>query len=295
MQKSKNNKKKINKLLSVFDPSQVHDEKNPNYKKMHEEYKNLVDFMLASYMEEMQITPEQFEVACLEGRNNYDNHAENPLSLHNGLFQQIWAANDIRIFIKMLTQRNLELQLQALDLIERRQASNSKDDDDEPVVNESLYNDGKVPTEIELPEDEVVLSTMQIIEEKLKEEREAAAKSEEEEPVVNEDKFKRLNLFFENDRIDNEQMRQRQEYLRAQRDRILQIKKQARARQLNETAKKADRPKSAQAAQKLLENPEAVIGEATTDASLQLRRMLAKRLKVEVVEGAVGGAAEETG
>lgn len=34
---------------------------------------------------------------------------------------QIWAANDLKIFIRMMTQRNVELQLQALDLIEKNQ------------------------------------------------------------------------------------------------------------------------------------------------------------------------------
>lgn len=109
-------------------------------------------------MEEMQITPEQFEVACLAGK-----HSSSGLSFHQGLFQQvfvlsnpfkfmfiawkctklkfnwfywtqIWAANDIRIFVRMMTQRNVELQLQALDVIERRHlnstASSSIDDGD---------------------------------------------------------------------------------------------------------------------------------------------------------------------
>lgn len=47
---------------------------------------------------------------------------------------KIWAANDIRIFVRMMTQRNVELQLQALDVIERRHfnstASSSLDDPD---------------------------------------------------------------------------------------------------------------------------------------------------------------------
>lgn len=96
----------------------------------------------------MQITPEQFEVACLEGRQS--GGPSNAFSFHQGLFQQvksinlpfcfasflnsdgfkIWAANDIRIFIRMMTQRNVELQLQALDLIERRHNSTQKDDQD---------------------------------------------------------------------------------------------------------------------------------------------------------------------
>lgn len=52
---------------------------------------------------------------------------------------KIWAANDIRIFVRMMTQRNVELQLQALDVIERRHfnstASSSLDD---PEVDNSM-------------------------------------------------------------------------------------------------------------------------------------------------------------
>lgn len=44
----------------VFDPNECTDENNEEYKKIYDEYKHLVDFMLGSFMEEMQITPEQF-------------------------------------------------------------------------------------------------------------------------------------------------------------------------------------------------------------------------------------------
>lgn len=44
----------------VFDPNESTDENNEEYKKIYDEYKHLVDFMLGSFMEEMQITPEQF-------------------------------------------------------------------------------------------------------------------------------------------------------------------------------------------------------------------------------------------
>lgn len=46
-----------------------------------------VDYMLGSFMEEMQITPEQFELACLEGRQN--TAAGSAFSFHQGLFQQV--------------------------------------------------------------------------------------------------------------------------------------------------------------------------------------------------------------
>ena len=60
-------------------------ENNEDIKQIHEDYKNLVDYMLGSFMEEMQISPEQFEMACLEGKQQ---HKDNPFQFHQGLFQQ---------------------------------------------------------------------------------------------------------------------------------------------------------------------------------------------------------------
>lgn len=49
--------------------------------------------MLGSFMDEMQISPEQFEVACLEGRQGagiaVGGVASNAFSFHQGLFQQV--------------------------------------------------------------------------------------------------------------------------------------------------------------------------------------------------------------
>lgn len=78
---------------TVFDPNESIDENNEEYKKIYDEYKHLVDFMLGSFMEEMQITPEQFEVACLAGK-----HSASGLSFHQGLFQQVLFKLFQRIF-----------------------------------------------------------------------------------------------------------------------------------------------------------------------------------------------------
>jgi len=72
---------------AVFDPNLPMDENNPDILQIHEEYKNLVDYMLGSFMEEMQISPEQFEMACLEGRQQ--GQGENPFQFHQVLFQQV--------------------------------------------------------------------------------------------------------------------------------------------------------------------------------------------------------------
>lgn len=39
-------------------------EENDEYQKIYQEYKNLVDLLLGCFMEDMGITPEQFEYAC---------------------------------------------------------------------------------------------------------------------------------------------------------------------------------------------------------------------------------------
>ncbi|XP_023163466.1 cilia- and flagella-associated protein 36 [Drosophila hydei] len=275
----------------VFDPNLQLDENNEDIRQIHEEYKNLVDFMLGSFMEEMHITPEQFELACLEGRQQ--GPGENPFQFHQVLFQQIWAANDLKIFIRMMTQRNVELQLQALDLIEKHQlartASAELGEAETPAGAEG--SNGVADLDV----DELIAKTVT----NELESPEAALTPEQDANLglVN-DKFQRLNLFFEQeDQVDPNEIISRQQYLRQQRDKIVEIKKQTRAKQLQETVARntpqqplepGARPSSAQVAQQLLENvelgkpPEAV--DEADNAALQLRRTLAKRLRSEVVE-----------
>lgn len=58
-------------MVLVFEPG-VADENE--YQKIFEEFKNLVDFMLGNFMEDIGITPEQFEEAC-----NRENHEPIPV------------------------------------------------------------------------------------------------------------------------------------------------------------------------------------------------------------------------
>lgn len=236
-----------------------------------------VDFMLGSFMEEMQITPEQFELACIEGRSlnilskdePSDNHS---FSFHRGLFQQIWAANDIRIFVRLMIQRNVEIQLQALDLIERRQASLQESENGDTST--TSIDEGEEEREIE-----------RFVEAEINSQSSSSNNASElNNPTADNDNQKdekqlRLNLFFESqkERIKSSDVNERQEYFRTQRDKILQIKKQARARQLNEMTK--ERPTSSRAAKMVLEGEKIEADES----SVAVRKMLAKRLRDEVV------------
>ncbi|XP_050070442.1 cilia- and flagella-associated protein 36 [Anopheles maculipalpis] len=308
----------------IFDPNLQPDESNPEFRKVHDEYKNLVDYMLGSFMEEMQITPEQFEFACLEGRHvanlgggatrnasagtsreerTEQSGAASTFSFHQGLFQQIWAANDIRIFIRMMVQRNVELQLQALDLIERRSQSLSKRDaetegpdhadDALPELELNIDRELKYPPEDQDIERDILRSVENELHTSVPDAEGVAPvldrQSVLEQTLANgeltageKDKFQRLNLFFDQEKINNEDIKARQEYLRSQRDKILNIKKQARARQLNETIRKNDRPTSAQVAQKFLDGETESVSVEPPEGSLQLRKLLAQRLRNEV-------------
>lgn len=71
----------------------------------------MVDTLLASHMEDLEISPEQFEKACFSAKENLG------ARLHTVLFEQLWAAFNYRIFKRMMIQRNIDLQLQALELL----------------------------------------------------------------------------------------------------------------------------------------------------------------------------------
>ncbi|XP_063985958.1 cilia- and flagella-associated protein 36 [Diachasmimorpha longicaudata] len=96
----------------IFEPEM---EDNKEYFEAYQEYKNLVDLLLGSYMEDMGITPEQFEHACTVNKQT-----KIPVQFQQSLFEQIWAANEYLVFKRMMIQKNLELQLQALSMIEQK-------------------------------------------------------------------------------------------------------------------------------------------------------------------------------
>lgn len=206
---------------TVFDPNERSDITNPEYVRIHEEYKGLVDFMLGSFMEEMQISAAQFEVACLENRQHQQtatsSSSGNAFSFHQGLFQQIWAANDIRIFVRMMTQRNVELQLQALELIQHRQQNLTDADAGKSDLFQASDNvvadvadDDVDDTPHQLSTNDDTASERQLfesIEKVLRNENdrntevENASSDTNHDEVTVEDKFQRLNLFFEKEKV----------------------------------------------------------------------------------------------
>ncbi|XP_075983260.1 cilia- and flagella-associated protein 36 [Anticarsia gemmatalis] len=289
----------------------------PEYKQIHNEYRNLVDVMLGSFMDDIGISADQFEAACKLSARDL---AGLPAHFHRRLFEQIWAANDYEMFVKMMTHKNVELQLQALELIERRygtmplfsnepeelDSSRSTDtsedwpdnDDVMTEIKKLQLQDMEDKDEVSVPPEEVVAEKQTLLS-KLHsfEKKEDIEPKEKVEKTVTFDEKKiqviePLKPIPPKAEVSEEEMRARQEYLKQQRDKLLALKKQVRERRLGAAEMSAEtgggegsqstaaRPRSARVAHAALAGAPPL---PPPDA-MQLRRALASKLKTEVVD-----------
>eukprot|EP00095_Tigriopus_kingsejongensis_P011265 maker-scaffold526_size146413-snap-gene-0.21 protein:Tk11265 transcript:maker-scaffold526_size146413-snap-gene-0.21-mRNA-1 annotation:"coiled-coil domain-containing protein 104" len=296
----------------IFEPDMEENEMEDV--KIHEEYKNLVDFMLGSYMEDIGISPDQFEKACGVASTKIKSQ------FHHTLFEQVWAADDFEIFKRMMIQKNIELQLQALELLQQRYG----------VLPLSLTPSESTEAPEEATEDDSEKKLMEEVTKKSMAEHKAnesrlddATKAMEEAMANSGQEIKRLeaqrtsqhNLLAEHFKskvaindpsvvmrppgpvrsespdppaettIDEEELQRRTEFLRSQRDKLLAMKKEERERQLAEAEKEQmkTRPKSARAARSAFGRGRPATGAGIDPQTLKVRRALAEKLKQEVI------------
>lgn len=283
----------------IFEPN---NENNEEYIKIFDEYKNLVDFMLGNYMEDIGITTEQFEYACLKGH-------ENPIYFEQNIFEQIWAANDLEIFKRMMSQKNIELQLQALELIEHKTGVMPQLFADDKSEGAERHEKEKKPSKSADLEKEILaevtkqftsdppvnflsnenkMRKSQTLSDKIGESSTEDTKTElpakTPKTFSDIDDIKKMNKPVEltNLKIDPLDIKKRQEYLRAQRDKLALLKKEERKKQFESnvaiTADKNLRPKSAKAAEMVLSG-----NGANSPQKNKIRQALVERLKAEVV------------
>ncbi|KYO23603.1 cilia- and flagella-associated protein 36 isoform A [Alligator mississippiensis] len=94
---------------AVFDDEE---ESKLSYTDIHQEYKILVEKLLAGYLKEVGINEEKFQEAC-----------SSPLAKSHTsqvILQPVLAAEDFRLFKEMMVQKNIEMQLQAIRVIKER-------------------------------------------------------------------------------------------------------------------------------------------------------------------------------
>nr|XP_034966835.1 cilia- and flagella-associated protein 36 isoform X1 [Zootoca vivipara] len=93
----------------VFDEEE---ESKLSYTEIHQEYKALVEKLLDSYLKEVGINEDKFQEACMS-----------PLAktrTSQAILQPVLAAEDFRLFKEMMVQKNIEMQLQAIRIIQER-------------------------------------------------------------------------------------------------------------------------------------------------------------------------------
>ncbi|XP_007670224.1 cilia- and flagella-associated protein 36 [Ornithorhynchus anatinus] len=99
----------VEQKCEVFDDEE---ESKLTYTEIHQEYKELVEKLLESYLKEIGINEDQFQEACTS-----------PLAKSHtsqAILQPVLAAEDFSIFKAMMVQKNIEMQLQAIRIIQER-------------------------------------------------------------------------------------------------------------------------------------------------------------------------------
>lgn len=99
----------IEQNCAVFDDEE---ENKLSYTEIHQVYKDLVEQLLESYVQDVGIQEDQFLEAC-----------NSPLAQSESfrpVFQPVLAADDFQVFKSLMLQKNVELQLQALRMIQER-------------------------------------------------------------------------------------------------------------------------------------------------------------------------------
>ena len=105
------------------------------YTDIHGEFKDHIEALISSNLGELGITSEMFFDSCEKGRNNRD--------INKQVFQRMIAMEDFQTFKKLMTKRNMELQLEAI-----RSYNASKNSKNSNLMNES-YSDIQEDQEME--------------------------------------------------------------------------------------------------------------------------------------------------
>lgn len=157
----------IEQKCIVFDPEE---ENKLAYTEVFEEYGSLVEMLLESFIEDLGINAVSFVKVCDAFKS------KNPQATTTVL-EQVYAAQDYSVFKSMMTQKNIELELQALSLLQQR--SGQIPDIMQPGAKTSVAHSN---AQIDNEEERILQEVMQ----KSKEEYDQMTKSKKKASHVNE-------------------------------------------------------------------------------------------------------------
>lgn len=309
----------VEQKCEVFDDEE---ESKLTYTEIHQEYKELVEKLLESYLKEIGINEDQFQEACAS-----------PLArtrTSQAILQPVLAAEDFTIFKAMMVQKNIEMQLQAIRIIQERNG----------VLPDCLTDGADVVSDLEQEEMKILREVLRKSKEEYDQEEERKRKKQssegkmEELPVYTSDAAELSNsqgdgehfvqpppevkVHFANQSVQplarkmellpetssltqkglkipglehasmegpianlsalgTEELRQREHYLKQKRDKLMSMRKDMRAKQIQNTEQQG---KPSREAEEMTEKPEMTAEEKQT---LLKRRLLAEKLKEEVI------------
>ncbi|GAB5569627.1 cilia- and flagella-associated protein 36 isoform X1 [Prionailurus iriomotensis] len=164
----------VEQKCEVFDDEE---ESKLTYTEIHQEYKELVEKLLESYLKEMGINEDQFQEACTS-----------PLAktrTSQAILQPVLAAEDFTIFKAMMVQKNIEMQLQAIRIIQERNG----------VLPDCLTDGSDVVSDLEQEEMKILREVLRKSKEEYdqEEERKRKKQTKTEEPPVHASETAKMN------------------------------------------------------------------------------------------------------
>lgn len=285
----------VEQKCEVFDDEE---ESKLTYTEIHQEYKELVEKLLESYLKEIGINEDQFQEACTS-----------PLAktrTSQAILQPVLAAEDFTIFKAMMVQKNIEMQLQAIRIIQERNG----------VLPDCLTDGADVVSDLEQEEMKILREVLRKSKEEYDQEEERKRKKQssegkmEEPPIYTSETAKLTNsqgdgehfvqpssevkVHFTNQSVQplarkmellpetssltqkglkipglehasmegpianlsalgTEELRQREHYLKQKRDKLMSMRKDMRAKQIQNTEQKG---KPTREAEEMTEKPE---------------------------------------
>ncbi|KAG7395436.1 hypothetical protein PHYBOEH_003762 [Phytophthora boehmeriae] len=289
------------------------------YTELHTQFRELVETVLGSHLAEMGLTGDDFASICEKQR---DSERAAGVSVADGVsadvVNQILAMDDFLSFKKLMVKRNLELELEAIKELREEVTEDEHDLEAQFMELSVLYKQ----EEMEQAELEAALAMSMCVQDeqlrmasvaaKVAEDKHASAMSEtrqlspaEVQQQMRDSKkkaeeiCKRNKESLEENRnkqrewqqaaeISAVELKRREEYLKKQRDRIIEKKKKEREAQLKEYQKeqKATAPEPpSQLAEKLQSNaPEEAKNAEEEERRNALRVALARRMKQDLLE-----------
>ncbi|KAM5143665.1 cilia- and flagella-associated protein 36 isoform 2-T2 [Callospermophilus lateralis] len=299
----------VEQKCEVFDDEE---ESKLTYTEIHQEYKELVEKLLESYLKEIGINEDQFQEACTS-----------PLAktrTSQAILQPVLAAEDFTIFKAMMVQKNIEMQLQAIRIIQERNG----------MLPDCLTDGSDVVSDLEQEEMKILREVLRKSKEEYDQEEERKRKKKlleaktEEPPVHTSEAAKMSNSQGDGEHFEHppsvqplarkvemmpetsslpqkslkipglehaniegpianlsalgtEELRQREYYLKQKRDKLMSMRKDIRTKQVQNPEQKG---KPAGEVEEMTEKPEMTAEEKQT---LLKRRLLAEKLKEEVI------------